>query len=97
MHPAHNGRNSLRGLSSITIGLLDLVPEFDNGTLEYTVNTSNASNKVTVVPVNEDSEVTITNNGNVVTNGTSANWRLGDNDVHISVDGIEYKITVTRG
>lgn len=97
MHPAHNGRNSLRGLSSITIGLLDLVPEFDNGTLEYTVNTSNASNKVTVVPVNEDSEVTIINNDVNVTNGTSANWRTGYNYLHIFVDDIEYIVIVNRG
>lgn len=98
MRPAHSlGRNIARGLDSITLGTLSLTPTFDNGIYEYSVNTSNASNKVTVVPTNAASDVVITNNGNIVNNGTSASWRNGENNVVIAVDGLEYHITVVRG
>lgn len=98
MRPAHSlGRNIARGLDSITIGALSLTPTFENSVFEYTVNTSNASNKITATPIDAASDVVITNNGNVVNNGTSASWRNGENNVVIAVDGLEYHITVIRG
>lgn len=98
MRPAHSlGRNANRGIKSLTIGTLSLSPEFENNVFEYEVETSNASNKITVTPINAASEVTITNNGNVISNGTSASWKNGVNNVVISVDGLEYIVNVTRG
>lgn len=97
MRPVHSlGRNIARGLDSITIGALSLTPTFDNGIYEYSVNTSNASNKVTVVPTNAASDVVITNNGNIVNNGTSASWQNGTNELVIVVDELEYIVNVTR-
>lgn len=76
---------------------MSLSPAFDSGVFDYTVNTPNASNKVTAVPMNEGADIVITNNGNVVNNGTSASWRTGENNLVIAVDGLEYNITVVRG
>lgn len=97
MHPVLNFRSVRRGLESITIGSLSLEPEFDNGVMEYEAHTPNASNKVTVVPVNEGAEVVIKNNGTVMNNGTSASWKTGANELCINVDGLEYKVNVIRG
>lgn len=47
--------------------------------------------------MNEGADIVITNNGNVVNNGTSASWRNGENNLVIAVDGLEYNITVVRG
>ena len=76
---------------------MSLDPSFENGVFEYTVTTPNASNKITVVPINAASDVTITNNGNAVSNGTSASWKNGENILIIDVDGLQYTITVVRG
>ena len=90
----------------MTIGELTLSPEFDSEVLEYTVTTSNATNKVTATTDDPSAviEIVLVNSeeteGVVVTNGTSVTWASGENILTITVtDGTsvtEYKVTVTK-
>ena len=67
---------------------------------EYTATTSNASNKVTATPTDPNATVTILNGETPVTNGSSASWEEGDNELTITVSGgapdTVYTVTVTR-
>lgn len=66
---------------------------------EYTVSTTNASNKVTATAESADAEIEITVNDVELENGSSATWEEGDNEVVIEVTGdsgtTTYTVTVT--
>ena len=87
-------------LSGLTIGALTLTPTFDEDTLEYTVTTSAATNKITATAEDENATVEIKNGTTTVTNGASATWSTGENTVTITVtNGTEtevYTVTVTK-
>lgn len=88
-------------LSALTIGSLTLTPAFDAGVTEYAVETTNATNKVTATPTDEDATVTITlGESTTIANGTSATWAAGENVLTIVVtngDTTEtYTVTVTK-
>lgn len=90
----------------MTIGELTLSPTFDSEVLEYTVTTSNATNKVTATTDDPSAAIVIvlTNSeeieGAAVPNGTSATWASGENILTITVtDGASetvYEVTVTK-
>ena len=67
---------------------------------EYTVTTSNNTNKVTATPEDETVEVTIMLGETEIENGTSATWSAGENELTITVsDGVDetvYTVTVTK-
>ena len=85
-------------LSALTVGSLTLSPTFAAGTYEYTTTTSNASDAVTATAPS-GATLAITVNGDSLTNGGSATWDDGDNEVFIVVSDTSgsntYKITVT--
>ena len=93
-------------LSALTIGTLELTPEFDPDVTEYACTTTNASNKVTATAADATATVTIKNGTTDVTNGSNASWGVGENTLTITVsDGTSpnptltktYTVTVTRG
>ena len=85
-------------LSALAVGSLTLSPTFAAGTYEYTTTTSNASDAVTATAPS-GATLAITVNGDSLTNGGSATWDDGDNEVFIVVSDTSgsntYKITVT--
>lgn len=87
-------------LSSLTIGSLELTPAFDGDTTDYTAATSNASNKVTAVPVDSGATVEIKVGETVVDNGTAAAWADGENTLTVKVTSggatKTYTVTVTK-
>ncbi len=89
----------------MTIGDLELVPEFDKEELEYAVSTTNASNKVTATTDDLSAVITIIlNNSEVedkeIENGKPVTWVSGENILTITVvDGLDetiYIVTVTK-
>lgn len=90
----------------MTIGALTLSPAFDSETLEYTVTTTDATNKVTATTDDPSAVIAIvlTNSeeeeGVTVANGTAATWASGENVLTITVtDGDSetvYVVTVTK-
>lgn len=90
----------------MTIGALTLSPAFDSETLEYTVTTTDATNKVTATTDDPSAVIAIvlTNSeeeeGVTVANGTAATWASGENVLTITVtDGASktvYVVTVTK-
>ena len=72
--------------------------------LAYTATTSNASNKVTATPTDDDAEVVIMlgegESATEVTNGGNASWETGDNLLTITVTNGDsetvYTVTVTK-
>ncbi len=73
---------------------------FDPGVLYYTVTTTNATNKITATPADEDAEVVIMVNGKEVANGSSATWEGGENEAVITVTNGDaetvYTVIVTK-
>lgn len=86
-------------LSALSVGSLTLSPTFAAGTYEYTATTSNASDAITATAPS-GATLAITVNGDSLTNGGSATWDDGDNDVLVTVSDStgsnSYKITVTK-
>lgn len=90
----------------MTIGELELSPTFDSEVLEYTVTTSNATNKVTATTDDPSAAIVIVlvnseeAEGVAVTNGTAVTWASGENILTITVtDGASetvYEVTVTK-
>lgn len=90
----------------MTIGELTLSPTFDSKVLEYTVTTSNATNKVTATTDDPSAVIAIVlvnseeAEGVAVTNGTAVTWASGENILTITVtDGASetvYEVTVTK-
>lgn len=68
--------------------------------LEYAVETTNATNKVTATPTTEGDTVVIMNGETEVTNGSSASWSVGENTLTITVGegsgATTYTVTVTK-
>ena len=68
--------------------------------VEYTAETTNATNTITATAA-EGAEVTISINGSALANGGSARWNTGSNTVAVTVtqDGASrtYTVTVTKG
>jgi hypothetical protein len=79
---------------------LTLTPTFDSEVKAYTATTSNASNKVTATPTDEDATVEILVGETEIENGSNASWEEGENTLTITVtNGTEetvYTVTVTR-
>lgn len=78
-----------------------MTPAFDPGVKSYTVQTSNATNKVTATCDDADAEIVIALNGlTVIENGTAASWIAGENVLTITVskNGAQtvYTVTVTK-
>lgn len=73
---------------------------FDPGVLYYTATTTNATNKITATPADEEAEVVIMVNEEELENEGSAEWVEGDNAVVITVTNGEeetvYTVTVTK-
>lgn len=94
---------AVKSLSRLAIGSLTLAPEFDPETLEYTVTTGNASNKVTAEATDSGDTVQIMNGETEIESGESASWEVGENILTITVTdrddptaSTEYVVTVTR-
>lgn len=79
---------------------MSLSPTFDADTTEYTVTTSNAQNKVTATPADEDATVEISLGITPLENGTSAQWATGENTLTVKVTNgtsvTTYTVTVTK-
>ena len=87
-------------LSALTIGSISLDPTFAAGTTAYTAETSNATNAITATAADENAGVSITVNGDSLTNGSSATWEDGENTVEIVVtnggSSKTYTVIVTK-
>ena len=87
-------------LSALAIGTLTLTPEFDPDVTEYTATTTNATNKITATPEDENATVTIESDDATIASDGTATWAAGDNVVTITVTngGLEevYTVTVTK-
>ncbi len=87
-------------LSALTIGSISLDPTFAAGTTAYTAETSNATNAITATAADENAGVSITVNGDSLTNGSSATWEDGENTVVITVtnggSSKNYTVIVTK-
>lgn len=73
---------------------------FDPGVLYYTATTTNATNKITATPADEEAEVVIMANGKEVANGSPATWEGGENEAVITVTNGDaetvYTVIVTK-
>lgn len=87
-------------LSALTIGSISLDPTFAAGITAYTAETSNATNAITATAADENAGVSITVNGDSLTNGSSATWEDGENTVVIIVtnggSSKTYTVIVTK-
>ena len=83
-------------LSALTIGTLTLDPAFDPDVDEYEVETSNASNKVTVTAADEDAEIEILLGDTEIDNGSSPDWETGENTLTIKVTASDEFATETK-
>lgn len=72
-------------LKTLTIGSLNLSPEFNGSVATYTAETTNAKNAITVETLTEKASAIINVDGTLVANGESATWSTGKNTVTISV------------
>lgn len=67
---------------------------------EYAATTSNATNKVTATPTDENAEVVIKLGETEIDNESSATWETGENTLTVTVtNGDEeevYTVTVTK-
>lgn len=87
-------------LTNLTVGSLDLVPDFDPTTGIYTVKTPNASDVVTATP-ETGATVSMTINGSAFTSGSEATWDEGTNTIVAVVtksgaSSRAYVVTVTK-
>lgn len=87
-------------LSELSIGSLSLSPEFNPNTTSYTATTTNASNTITATPADSSASVVIKNGTSTVSNGGSATWATGTNNVAVTVGNggktKTYNVTVTK-
>ena len=98
--PARHRKPLSANLSGLTIGSLSLTPGFDPWVTDYSVTTSNATNKVTATAESADSTIQIMNGEAEVENGSSASWSDGENALTITVRNGDqtkvYTVTVTK-
>lgn len=90
-------------LSQLKIGSLQLAPEFDSDVLNYTVTTTNDTNKLTAVAEDEHSIIECKLGDAAVNNNSSLTWAAGENIVTVKVtDDTDatvtktYTVTVTK-
>ena len=87
-------------LASLKIGSLTLSPTFNKSVMVYTVSTTDATNTITAVAKDGEADIAIKVNDAAHTNGTSATWDAGANEVEVTVtNGAEtetYTVTVTK-
>ena len=86
--------------ASITIGSLELIPDFDPDNTVYSVETENATNMVSAAGQN-GAAVTILVNGEAHVSGQSATWEAGVNTVTVIASktgctSTAYTVTVTK-
>ena len=73
-----------------------MTPEFNPDVEEYSVDTTNATNTVTAVAVDENAQVVITLNGETeIESGSAATWVDGENTVEIEVTNGDVSKTYT--
>lgn len=88
-------------LQSLVVGTLTLNPAFDQDTLSYTADTTNATSKVTATPARSGATVTILNGETPVQNGGTATWTDGENMLRVTVENGTtkrvYTVTVNKG
>ena len=87
-------------LTGITIGSLNLTPEFDAGTTSYTAETVNDEDAVSASAAS-GTAVTILVNGAAHTSGQDATWESGTNTVTVIASktgctSTAYTVTVTK-
>lgn len=95
-----SGSVSTAKLSALTIGELDLVPDFESTYYNYTAATTNATDTVTATGA-DSATVMITIDGASHTSGQSATWSAGPNNVVITVskagmNSAVYTVVVTK-
>ena len=94
------GASAGTDLKSLTIGSLELSPEFDPAVTTYTAATTDAKNKITAAAEYADAVVEIKNGSTVVANGKDATWSAGSNTVTVKVSNDSadktYTVTVTK-
>lgn len=88
-------------LASLKIGNKTLSPAFNKSVFVYSCATTDATNTVTVVPMNGEAEIDIDlNDGTAIQNGAAATWEAGDNTLVITVTigaaSETYTVTVTK-
>lgn len=87
-------------LKTLTVGTLNLNPDFAEGRFSYEATTENAKDVITAVATNSEAIVTIKNGETTVTSGTEATWKAGVNILTIEVvngtDKLTYKVKVTK-
>ena len=87
-------------LSGLTIGNNKLFPSFKADTTDYMITPSSATSVINATTANPKAKVVIKNGETTVTNGQSASWKEGVNDVEITVSYMgntnKYNITVTK-
>lgn len=87
-------------LSELSIGSLSLSPEFNPNTTSYTATTTNSTNTITATPADSSASVVIKNGTSTVSNGGSATWATGTNNVAVTVGNggktKTYNVTVTK-
>ncbi|MBQ9041417.1 MAG: cadherin-like beta sandwich domain-containing protein [Eggerthellaceae bacterium] len=87
-------------LSALSIGELELTPEFLATVTEYTATTANESDAITATANVGGATVAIVNGTTAVENGHDAAWNVGENVVTVTVtnSGLSktYTVTVTR-
>ena len=72
-------------LNTLTIGSLELSPEFSKDVYSYETSTTNTSDTITVVTEDENATAVIKNGDTTVTSGNAATWAGTDNTVTITV------------
>jgi hypothetical protein len=94
------GASAGTDLKSLTIGNLELSPEFDPAVTTYTAATTDAKNKITAAAEYADAVIEIKNGSTVVANGKDATWSAGSNTVTVKVSNDSadktYTVTVTK-
>ena len=79
---------------------MTLSPTFDADVTEYTVTTSNNTNKVTATASDENATIEITKGVASVENGSQVTWSVGENVLEIKVtngnSSTTYTVTVTK-
>ena len=79
---------------------MTLSPTFDADVTEYTVTTSNNTNKVTATASDENATIEITKGVASVENGSQVTWNVGENVLEIKVtngnSSTTYTVTVTK-
>lgn len=79
---------------------MKLTPTFSGSVTAYTATTSNASNKVTATPTDDDATVEILLGETEIENATNTAWEAGENTLTITVTNgtseTVYTVTVTK-